>query len=174
MPFQSTTSCNIQTVNTMSCFSKFEDTREQGVGKNKRKWVIKMNDARQLYLNTYYVIDRIDHYIKNCHMGYHCRKYWHSPKIHGKALAVVIAYDIYLEVAKGNVLPVCKLEEYMMFWEFRERLSEQMCGYRPLKKLYMGDENMQVCVQQHKVRREKRGRPKTNDDRNKITSETIK
>eukprot|EP00957_Ditylum_brightwellii_P163520 12449744-Ditylum_brightwellii.AAC.1 len=33
-----------------------------------------------------------------------------------------------------------------------------MCGYRPLNKLYMGDENMWVCVQQHKVRREKRGR----------------
>eukprot|EP00957_Ditylum_brightwellii_P152686 11622599-Ditylum_brightwellii.AAC.1 len=59
----------------LSCVSKFEDTREQGVGKNKRKWVIKMNDAR------------IDHCIKNCHMGYCCQKYWHSPKIHGKALA---------------------------------------------------------------------------------------
>eukprot|EP00957_Ditylum_brightwellii_P183922 14009554-Ditylum_brightwellii.AAC.1 len=113
-----------------------------------------MNDARQLYLNTYYAIDRIDHCIKNCHMGYCCHKYWHSPKIHGKALAVVIAYDIYLEVAEGDVLP--------------------MCGYRPLNKLYMRDENMQVCVQQHKARREKRSRPKTNDDRKKITSEKIK
>eukprot|EP00957_Ditylum_brightwellii_P166472 12671618-Ditylum_brightwellii.AAC.1 len=47
MPFQSTSSCNIQTVNMFSCVSKSEDTREQGVGKNKRKWVIKMNDARQ-------------------------------------------------------------------------------------------------------------------------------
>eukprot|EP00957_Ditylum_brightwellii_P108005 8239585-Ditylum_brightwellii.AAC.1 len=70
----------------LSCVSKFEDTRKRGVGKNKRKWVIKMNDTSQLYFNTYYVIYRIDHFIKNCHMGYHCRKYWHSPKIHGKAL----------------------------------------------------------------------------------------
>eukprot|EP00957_Ditylum_brightwellii_P199881 15237714-Ditylum_brightwellii.AAC.1 len=76
-------------------------------------------------------------------MGYHCRKYWHSPKIHEKALVIVIAYAIYLEVVEGNVRPVCKLEVCMTFWEFRERLSEQMCGYRPLKKLYMGDENMQ-------------------------------
>eukprot|EP00957_Ditylum_brightwellii_P031175 2362458-Ditylum_brightwellii.AAC.1 len=64
-----------------------------------------MNDARQLYLNTYYVIHRIDHYLKNCHMGYRCHKYWYSPKIHGKALVVVIAYVIYLEVAEGDVLP---------------------------------------------------------------------
>eukprot|EP00957_Ditylum_brightwellii_P188474 14348454-Ditylum_brightwellii.AAC.1 len=70
-----------------------------------------MNDARQLYLNTYYVIGRIDHFIKNCHMGYCCCKYWHLPKINGKALVVVIAYDIYLEVTKRNVLPVCTLEE---------------------------------------------------------------
>eukprot|EP00957_Ditylum_brightwellii_P019545 1474585-Ditylum_brightwellii.AAC.1 len=62
---------------------------------------------------------------------------------------------MYLEVAEGNVLPVCQLEECMAFWEFRERLSEQMCGYRLLNKLYMGDKNMRVCVQQHKVRREK-------------------
>eukprot|EP00957_Ditylum_brightwellii_P040283 3048443-Ditylum_brightwellii.AAC.1 len=70
----------------LSCVSKFEDTRERGVGKNKRKLVIKKNDTRQLYLNTYYVIDRIGCSIKNCNMGYHCCKYWHSPKIHGKAL----------------------------------------------------------------------------------------
>eukprot|EP00957_Ditylum_brightwellii_P118351 9026364-Ditylum_brightwellii.AAC.1 len=172
--FQSTSSWNIQTVNMLSCVTKFVDTREQGIGKNKRKWVITMNDARQLYLNTYYVIDRINHYIKNCHMRYCCCKYWHSPKICGKALAVVIAYDIYLDVAKGDVVSVCKLKKCMTFWEIRERLSEQMWGYRPLNKLYMGDENMQVCVQQHKVRREKRGRPKTDDDRNEITSEKIK
>eukprot|EP00957_Ditylum_brightwellii_P040284 3048444-Ditylum_brightwellii.AAC.1 len=133
--FQSTSLCNIQTVNMLSCVSKFEDMREQGVGKNKRKLEIKKNDARQLYLNTYYATDRIDRFIKNCHMGYLCCKYWHSPKIHDKALAVVIAYDVYLEVAKKNILPVCKSEECMTFWEFRERLSEQMCGYRLLNKL---------------------------------------
>eukprot|EP00957_Ditylum_brightwellii_P043357 3287291-Ditylum_brightwellii.AAC.1 len=33
---------------------------------------------------------------------------------------------------------------------------------------------MQVCVQQHKVRIQKRDRPKTGDDRNKITSEKLK
>eukprot|EP00957_Ditylum_brightwellii_P131088 9999263-Ditylum_brightwellii.AAC.1 len=47
MPFQSTSSCNIQTVNMLSCVSKIEETKERGVGKNKRNWVIEMNDARQ-------------------------------------------------------------------------------------------------------------------------------
>eukprot|EP00957_Ditylum_brightwellii_P048006 3645270-Ditylum_brightwellii.AAC.1 len=64
-------------------------------------------------------------------MGYRCCKYWHSPKIHGKALVVVIAYDMYLEFAEGGVLPICKLEQCMAFLEFRVRLSKQMCGYRP-------------------------------------------
>eukprot|EP00957_Ditylum_brightwellii_P146007 11118775-Ditylum_brightwellii.AAC.1 len=74
--------------------------------------------------------------------------------MHGKALVVVIAYDIYLEVADGDVLTIC--------------------GYKLLNFLYMGDENMWVYVQQHKLRIENRGRPQTNEDRNKITSEKIK
>eukprot|EP00957_Ditylum_brightwellii_P141371 10771823-Ditylum_brightwellii.AAC.1 len=36
----------------LSCVSKFEDTKEQGVGKNKRKWVIKVNDARTITWGT--------------------------------------------------------------------------------------------------------------------------
>eukprot|EP00957_Ditylum_brightwellii_P082698 6288621-Ditylum_brightwellii.AAC.1 len=56
-----------------------------------------MNDARQLYLNTYYILYNMDHYLKNCRMGYQSNKYWHSSTICGKALAVLIAYYTYLE-----------------------------------------------------------------------------
>eukprot|EP00957_Ditylum_brightwellii_P084592 6432412-Ditylum_brightwellii.AAC.1 len=63
-----------------------------------------MNDARQLYLNTYYVIDNIDHMLKNCRMPYLCRKYWHSPKNNRKALAALIAHDTYQECTEGTVL----------------------------------------------------------------------
>eukprot|EP00957_Ditylum_brightwellii_P042774 3238987-Ditylum_brightwellii.AAC.1 len=66
--FQSTSSCNIQAVNTLSSVSKFEETKEMGIPKNKWKWVIEMNGTRQLYLNTFYVTDNIDHMLKNCRM----------------------------------------------------------------------------------------------------------
>eukprot|EP00957_Ditylum_brightwellii_P119564 9122862-Ditylum_brightwellii.AAC.1 len=91
-----------------------------------------MNGARQLYLNIYYVIHNIDHYLKNFRMLYQGHKYWHSPTVHGKALAILIAYDIYLECAKGKLNESLKVEQPMSFWEICDRLSSQMCTYKPL------------------------------------------
>jgi hypothetical protein len=65
----------------------FAVQKERGSGKNKRKWVIEMNDARQLYLATYGRIDTIDNMVKKCQMYYCCWKYWHSTKNHGLSLA---------------------------------------------------------------------------------------
>jgi hypothetical protein len=39
-------------------------------GANKRCWGIEMNEAEELYLNSYYVIDWLDLMIKNCFMSY--------------------------------------------------------------------------------------------------------
>ena len=64
-----------------------------------------MNDARHLYLKTYGQIDTIDQMIRRCRIGYQCCKYWHSAMNHGIALAVVTAYDIYLECASGSLNP---------------------------------------------------------------------
>eukprot|EP00957_Ditylum_brightwellii_P196253 14952909-Ditylum_brightwellii.AAC.1 len=63
--FQSTLSCNIQAASMLSKISLFKDTKERGMGKNKRKWVIEMNEGQQLYFNMYYKVDVIDHFIKN-------------------------------------------------------------------------------------------------------------
>jgi hypothetical protein len=55
--FQSTSSCNMTTVNALNKNSLFVVQKERDSGKQKRKWVIKMNDAPQLYLATYGRID---------------------------------------------------------------------------------------------------------------------
>ena len=60
-----------------------------------------MNEARELYLGTYSRIDSIDHLAKNLKVSYLSWKYWHSPMLHGLSLAVVVAYDLYLEVSEG-------------------------------------------------------------------------
>ncbi len=73
--------------------------KERGMGKQKRKWVIEMNDARQLYLTTYGRIDTLDNLINKCGIYYCCWKYWHSAKNHGLSLAVVVAYGMYKECA---------------------------------------------------------------------------
>jgi uncharacterized membrane protein YukC len=69
--FQSTSSCNISSVNAL-----FKQTQivcywlERGRGNQKRQWAIEMNGSRELYLNTYGAIDRLDHLIQNCMMSY--------------------------------------------------------------------------------------------------------
>jgi hypothetical protein len=155
--FQSTSSCNLSTVNALNECSVFVRKKERGRGANKRAWGIEMNDARMMYLRSYYRIDTIDHLISNCNMFYRSWKYWHSPMIHGKALAVVVAYDMYLECTEGDLEPAWKVEKPMDFWLFREKLSEQMLQYKPTRRKYPGDANMRAATQQSKrVRMEER------------------
>jgi hypothetical protein len=68
--FQSTSSCNITSVNALNEISLYVRAKERGRGKAKRQWGIEMNEARELYLHTYGVIDRLDHLIQNCCMSY--------------------------------------------------------------------------------------------------------
>ena len=64
--------------------------------------------------------------IQNAEIFYRSWKYWHSPVLHGKALAVVVAYDMYLECCKGKLNAEWKIEKPLDFWHFREKLTEQM------------------------------------------------
>jgi hypothetical protein len=166
--FQSTSSCNLSTVNAMTTCSMSIRRRERGRGENKRYWGIEMNHARTLYLGSYFRIDCIDHLIQNAQMFYRSWKYWHSPVLHGKALAVVVAYDMYIECCEGKLNADWKIQNPMTFWHFREKLSEQMLNYNPAKRNYPGDHNMRVATQQHRnrrpglgARRPRAGRPST-------------
>ncbi|MGL5935917.1 MAG: hypothetical protein ACRCZI_09885, partial [Cetobacterium sp.] len=68
--FQSTSSCNISSVNALNELSLYVACKQRGRGINKRHWGIEMNESRQLYLHTYGIIDQIDHLIQNCFMSY--------------------------------------------------------------------------------------------------------
>ncbi len=70
-----------------------------------------MNHARRLYLSIYNGIDVLDHLLKIARLFYRTWKYWHAPKNHASAIAVSIAYDIYLEVTEGNLKPEWKIEK---------------------------------------------------------------
>ena len=107
-----------------------------------------MNPARQLYLAMYSRIDSIDHLIKNCNIKYHSWKYWHSPMLHGMGLAIVTAYDIYLEVCEGKLDQEWKVENPVDFWTFRELLYIQMLDYDPKNCKYIGDTEMRPCTSQ--------------------------
>ena len=68
--FQSTGPTNISSVNALNGCHLYASTKERGRSMRKFKWAIEMNEPRELYLGTYGMIDTIDHYIKNCCLGY--------------------------------------------------------------------------------------------------------
>ena len=64
--------------------------------------------------------------------------------LHGKKLAVVIAYDLYLECCEGKIEPEWKIEKPVDFHRFREKLGLQMLTYTPANKKYPGDEKLRA------------------------------
>jgi hypothetical protein len=154
--FQSTSSANITTVNCLNDCRLTVELRTRGKGTKKRTWGIEMNDARRLYLSTYFTIDVVDHLLKNANIFYRIWKYWHAPMNHCFAMVLVLAHSIYEECAEGEIEPTWKVEKkrVLSFFEFREKLSRQMLGYNPKKILYPGDAQMR-CVTS--LARSKRG-----------------
>ena len=136
MLFQSTLSCNVATVNVLNECILWLWKKERGTGKSKRLWGIKMNSARNLYLQSYYRIDCMGRMIKNARLFYRSWNYWHPPMLHGKAMAAVVAYDMYLEVSEGKNNNDWKLDEPMDFWRFREKLANSMLRYKPSAVLF--------------------------------------
>jgi hypothetical protein len=128
--------------------TRFVTKKERGRGEQKRQWGIENNDARQLYLATYGRIDTLDAYINHCQMNYRSWKYWHAAKLHGDALAVVVAYDMYCEYAKEaaarEAFGITDDEKFEIldFHQFRDRLSTQGLQYSPLDTKYPGDAKM--------------------------------
>ena len=153
--FQSTGATNIAGVNNLLSARLYSSTKSRGQGQNKRLWGIEQNEARDLYLSTYWGVDNTDHMIKNCGIRHITWKYWHAPYQHAKAMGVIAAYDMYNECCDGLLDPSWKVEkkDRMSFCIFRQRLGEQMLEYDPRKRCYPGDEQLRVCTQQHKKRR---------------------
>ena len=151
--FQSTSSCNISTVNALSSCSFFTREKKRGVGKNVRKWHIEMNEARQLYLKSYFRVDNLDAALQKCNMYYRSWKYWHMAMLHAKKIAIATSYAMYKEACEGNLNPDWKIENPVSFWEWRDKLSKQMLQYDPADQLYPGDELFRAVTSLPKKKR---------------------
>ena len=154
--FQSTNATNITTVNCLNSVKFFVEIRERGRGETKMVWGIEMNDARRIYLSTYFTIDVVDHLLKNAAIFYRIWKYWHAPKNHGFAMVIVLAYGLYEECCEGKIELEWKIDDNkkLDYFQFRARLSSQMLTYTPKKMLYPGDDKMRAVTS---IPREKRG-----------------
>ena len=118
-----------------------------------------MNEAREVYLKTYNAIDQLDHLIQNCKIFMKSWKYWHAPFNHVLAMAVVVAYDTYLEVAEGKVNPAWKVENPLDFFTFCETLARQMLAYSPHHGKYLGDDKFRASTQYPKAKRSRSRSP---------------
>ena len=109
-----------------------------------------MNDARALYLASYGIIDNVDKLVKFSRMQYCSWKYWHAAMLHAKAMVGIIAYDMYMECCEGKLDPSWKIKKPLTFWQFRDRLGQQMLTYDPRFRHYPGDERMRLYTAMNK------------------------
>jgi hypothetical protein len=156
--FQSTSSCNLSSVNSLPKATFYVAQRERGRGEHKRYWGIEMNDARELYLKTYGIIDTLDKYISNANIGYRSWKYWHAAMNHAKAMGLAVAYDMYKECAEGGLDPEWKVDKLVSYHKFHDSLSRQMLQWDPAHQLYPGDNNMRKVKQLNKSQRVRKKR----------------
>ena len=77
-----------------------------------------MNQYRLLHLRTYSHIDSIDLFIKQFHVKYRTRKYWHSPIYHTYVPEIVTVYGIYLGVMGDKIDLLWKSLNPVDFWTF--------------------------------------------------------
>ena len=74
--------------------------------------------------------------------------------IHATYLEVVVAYDMYLEVAEGELDQIWKGENIVDLWKFCYLLSNQMLNHKPTHQKYASDTNMRPSTQQNQAARD--------------------
>jgi hypothetical protein len=107
--FQSTGGTNITSVNALSLVELYVHEQNKGRGNQKRTWGIEMNEARETYLKTYSAIDKIDQMLFGWDVKHKSWRWWHAPMRHVKAIAISMAYSLYLQYAEGSVDPDWKV-----------------------------------------------------------------
>jgi len=90
--------------------------------------------------------------------------------LHAKALAIVTAYDMYLECAESNVNPDWKVKKPVSFHHFQERLAVQMLTYDPRKREYPGDEKFRISTQQNQAQQRHTTSPSCSPTRSATSS----
>ncbi len=101
----------------------------KGRGQQKRTWGIEMNEAQETYLKNYSAVDKIDQMLLGRDFTYRSWQWWHAPTRHAKAIAMSMAYSLYLQCVKGTVDPGWKVTPVSgpRFWQ---KMSLQMVQFK--------------------------------------------
>ncbi len=108
-----------------------------------------MNEAQEMYLKNYSAVDKINQMLLGWDFTYRSWRWWHAPIRHAKAIAMSMAYSLYLQCAEGTVNPEWKGTPVLgpRFWQ---KMSLQMVQYKCSKLHYPGDEKMCKNTQMNK------------------------
>jgi hypothetical protein len=68
---------------------------------------------------------------------------------HDKAIAMSMAYNLYLQCSEGGVDPNWEVRQ-VSSTQFKQKNSLQMVQYKTWNKNYQADEKMRGATQQHK------------------------
>jgi hypothetical protein len=111
-----------------------------------------MNEAQETYLKNYSAFDKIDQMLLGWDFTYRSWRWWHAPIRHAKAIAMSMAYSLYLQCAKGTVYPELKVTPVSgpRFWQ---KMSLQMVQYKCSNLHSPGDEKMHKNTQMNKKKR---------------------
>ena len=105
-------------------------------------WGIEQNEGWETYLSQYWAVDNVDHMISIASVQYICWKQY----LHTLAIAVVAAYDMYLEYCEGGLDLEWHIaaKNRMSFRGFRLLLSEQMLRYSLINVRFPGNKCFQA------------------------------
>jgi hypothetical protein len=111
-----------------------------------------MNEAREMYLKNYSAVDKIDQMLLGWDLTHRSWRWWHASTRHAKAIAMSMAYSLYLKCAEGIVDPEWKVIPISgpRFWQ---RMSLWMVQYKCSNLHYPGDEKMHKNTQMKKRNR---------------------
>jgi hypothetical protein len=111
-----------------------------------------MNEARETYLKNYSAVDKIDQMLLGWDLSYKTWRWWHAPTRHAKAIAMSMAYSLYLHCAEGTVDPEWKVTP-LSGPKFCQKMSLQMVQYRSSDLRYPGDDKLRNTTQKNKRKR---------------------
>ncbi len=108
-----------------------------------------MNEAREAYLKNYSAVDKIDQMLLGWDLTYRSLRWLLAPTRHAKAIAMSMAYSLYLQCAKGTVDPEWKVTPVSgpRFWQ---RMSLQMVQYKCSNLYHPRDEKICNNTQMNK------------------------
>ncbi len=108
-----------------------------------------MNEAQETYLKKYIAVDKIDQMLLGWDLTYRSWRWWHGPTRHAEAIAMSMAYSLYLQCAEGTLDPEWKVTPVSgpRFWQ---KMSIQMAQYKCSNLQYPGDKKMRKNTQMNK------------------------